>query len=363
METSETFGRGLLRNLLRRNGTAFNVGLLLPISGAMGLVSPSAYACARLACETWNAAGGANTKEVGLTVLDSGQPSSMLDDELDRLIEERRLDALVMLSTTEDCRRLSGVVNARVPLVFTPQFEGSGLPPWVHAIGERPERQLVPALDWMAARYSVRRWYLLGNDYCWPRRSHHAAVAHIRGTGAEVVGERYVPLGERDFASVIHDIERSRADVVLVSLIGSDSVHMCRAFGEAGLSDHILRLSICVEENAVLGMGYLNTAGMFISAGYFATVDSDANGAFKEKYHARFGERAPALNSLAQSVYEGFVHLCLQAQDTARPGSQQALSSVRGQRAKVRKPQASPIYLAETEGLNMRIIQSLAGGS
>ncbi|MEO6661448.1 MAG: substrate-binding domain-containing protein [Burkholderiaceae bacterium] len=360
MKTSELFGRRLLRKPVRQ-GDGFKIGLLLPLSGAMGLVGPSAFACARLACETWNDAGGANGSEVRLTVLDAGEDSMMLGDDLEQLLRARQLDALVVLSTTEVCYRLSRMVDARVPLVYTPQFEGDGLPAWVHTIGETPERQLVPALDWMADRYGVRRWYLLGNDYCWPRRSHNAAIAHIRGTGADVVAERYVPLGERDFTAIIEDIARSRADVVLVSLIGSDSVHMCRAFGAAGLSDRVLRLSICVEENALLGMGHHNTAGMFVSAGYFATVDSEANGAFKEKYHCRFGDRAPVLNSLAQSVYEGFVHLRRQTQGSVARGQQHALASVRGKRADAADLRAAPIFMAEAEGLNMRVIQSLAG--
>ncbi|VTU26711.1 Aliphatic amidase expression-regulating protein [Variovorax sp. PBL-H6] len=365
--TSEIFGRRVFAKRAARRGEGFNVGLLLPASGAMGLLGPSAYACAQLGCEMWNDAGGVQGEPVRLTVLDSGESSPDLHPELDRLLAMGELDALVALCNTDVCQRVSRIVDSRVPLMFTPQFEGGGLPSWVHAFGETPDRQLLPALDWMTQRYRTRRWYLLGSDYCWPRRAHAAAVGHLKSAGAQVVGESYVPLGERDFEPVLEHIGRSRADAVLLTLIGSDAVHMCRAFGAAGLSDRVLRLSICVEENALLGMGYANTAGMFASAGYFASVDSDANGAFKERYHARFGARAPALNSQAQSVYEGFVHLQRQTQTprtgrALRDGS--VLDSVRA--ARPRRSQAepsrdNPIYLAEAQGMTMRVIQSLAG--
>lgn len=357
MKSSESFGRTLLHRGTRRRRDIFRVGLLVPASGAMGLLGPSAYACARLACEVWNEDGGVYGSPVDLTVLDSGEDSVTLNRELSELLADDMLDALVVLCNTDVCERISRIVDSRIPVVFTPQFEGAGLPTWVHAIGETPERQLLPALDWMGAHCQTRRWFLLGSDYCWPRQTHALAKRHLHGSGAEVVAERYVPLGERNFDLVIEQLAASKADAVLINLVGSDAIHMCRAFGAAGLSDHILRLSGCIEENALMGMGSQNTAGMFVSAGYFANVDSEANGSFKEKYHHRFGERAPALNSQAQSVYEGFVHL---RQQTLKRASREnsVLRSVRTGRA---HPNASPVYLAQAEGMKLRVIQALAG--
>ena len=117
-------------------------------------------------------------------MLNSSETSTTLDAELEELIGNREVDALVALSNTEVCRRIAGLVNARVPLVYTPHFEGTGLPDWVEAIGETPERQLVPAIDWMANRYRPKRWYLLGSDYCWPHWTHLFARSAIRATGA-----------------------------------------------------------------------------------------------------------------------------------------------------------------------------------
>lgn len=357
---SEMFGRRMLRRSSSSRAGGFEIGLLIPASGPMGMLGPSALACARLACETWNATGGVRGREVRLTVLDAGEPSARLESELDRLLDDERLDALVTMSTTPVGHQVSEVVDARVPMVFTTQFEGSGLPAWVHAIGETPDRQLLPAISWMAEHCGVRRWYLLGNDYCWPRHTHRAAAAHLRGMGAQVAGERYLPLGERVFEPVVEDIARTRADVVLISLIGADSIHMCRAFGEAGLAGRVLRLSSSIEENALLGMGHRNTAGMFAVSGYFPSIESAANADFKERYHARFGERAPALNSLAQSVYEGLVHLQRQALDHDRPPRREpTLASVRTQHQRDSGYGAEPIFLAQADGLTMRVIQPL----
>ena len=67
----------------------------------------------------------------------------------------------------------------------------------------------------------------------------------------------------------------------------------------------MFRLSCAIEENGLLAIGADNTEGLFVSSGYFASLDNDANMAFKERYHNHFGQRAPTLNALGQSTYEG----------------------------------------------------------
>lgn len=361
MKPSEAFGRRALRSALARRGREFNVGVAIPMSGAMGLLGPAAYACARLARDLWNAQGGLEGREIRLSILNSSESSASLYEDLQALLDEQQLDALVALSNTEVCRRMAGIVDERVPLIYTPLYEGDGLPEWVHAIGETPGRQLLPAIDWIAERHRVRRWYLLGNDYSWPRRTHQIAIPRIRSNRGEVVRERYVPLGERDYGPLVEDIAASRAEVVLVSLLAGDAVHMCRQFEQAGLGDRILRLSTCVEENAVLGIGSGSSAGMYVAAGYFAALDSDPNGAFKERYRAMFGERAPALNSASQSVYEGFVHLQRQASAAAPRRAAAALAGVRDDRRGAYEADRNPIFLGMVEGLGIRPICSLSG--
>ena len=360
MKASEAFGRRLLSRP-SRPAQPFNIGLLIPTSGSLGLLGPSAYACARLARDTWNSCGGLHGREVALTVLNASESSISLATDLDTLIEDGEVDALVALSNTAVCRRISEIVQARVPLIYTPHFEGHGLPGWVHAIGETLEQQLAPAIDWVTHRYSPKRWFLVGNDYSWPRHSHRLAGSRIRASGAEVVGERYVPLGEHRFEPIVESIRDLRADAVLISLVGGESIYLCRAFGAAGLAGKVLRLSVCMEENAVLGMGPENTDGMFVAAGYFANLESDVNGDFKERYRALFGDRAPMLNSLAQSVYEGIVHVQRQAQGHRGARGQTMLRSVRGRRRQWSDASRDPVFLGAVEGLGIRVIQPLAG--
>jgi hypothetical protein len=117
-----------------------------------------------------------------------------------------------------------------------------------------------------------------------------------------------------------------------------------------------------MEENAVLGVGSENTEGMYVAASYFARLDSDLNGDFKERYHAQFGERAPTLNSLSQSVYEGFVHLQRQASHAPARQRARALPGIRaGGRGQAFDASRDPVYLGKVEGLGIQVVDTLSG--
>lgn len=131
-----------------------------------------------------------------------------------------------------------------------------------------------------------------------------------------------------------------------------------RAFGENGLSRNIFRLSCAIEENGLLAIGADNTDGLFVSSGYFASLDSDANMAFKESYYNHFGQRAPTLNALGQSTYEGVHFMAALARRAAhdeepllgRLPAPLAFKSVRGIAYLGNDRCAHPTFLAEAGG-------------
>jgi ABC-type branched-subunit amino acid transport system substrate-binding protein len=152
-------------------------------------------------------------------------------------------------------------------------------------------------------------------------------------------------------------------DAVLVSLIGQDAVDFNRAFGRAGLSRSVLRLSCALGENELLGIGAENAENLFVASGYFASLDTDANLAFKQRYREHFGERAPTLNTFGQSTYEG-VHFLAALFESAqhrpetwgRPGA--APLVYRSARADIQTGPV-PIYLASAENNAFRVITRL----
>jgi hypothetical protein len=126
------------------------------------------------------------------------------------------------------------------------------------------------------------------------------------------------------------------------------------------LGGKILRFSCAVEENMLLGMGDANVDGLFASAGYFGVVENRSNGSFLERYHHRFGDRGPTLNSIGQNTYEG-VHfldglaIATQGSDWRSPAGPIPMRGVRGAMFGSDRINRAPMYLAEAYGYEFRI--------
>jgi ABC-type branched-subunit amino acid transport system substrate-binding protein len=336
----------------------FVVGLLVPINGSAGIWGPSSIACAQLAQAEINAAGGLLDRQLRLRVIDSSDEATEVGSVTADLMNAGSIDAIVGMHTSQVRERVLQEVARQIPFVYTPLYEGGERTPGVFAIGETPGQQLRPAIDYLATRYRARRWLFVGNDYCWPRVSHRLAAQYVGAQGGEVVADRYLPFGIEDFSELLEEIARLKPHAILLSLIGQDAVQFNRAFGRCGLARDMFRLSCAIEENGLLAIGADNTEGLFVSLGYFASLDNDANMAFKERYHSHFGQRAPTLNALGQSTYEGVHFMAALARRAADENARLlgplaaplAFRSVRGIGYFGNDHCAHPTFLAEAGG-------------
>ena len=345
-----------------------SVALCVPLGGTAGIWGPSALASARLAVSELNRGAGIGGRPCRLLTVNAADDAPDIEATLAELIDAGEIDAMIGMHTSGVRQRMLRAVGGQLPFIYTPLYEGGEDTPGVFAIGETTERQLQPALAWLARHRAPQRWLAVGNDYVWPRVAHRLAQPHIAAHGAALVAQTYLPFGTTDYSEVLDQIRRSRADAVLVSLIGQDAVAFNRAFGRAGLSRHVLRLSCALGENELLGIGVDNSDELYVACGYFASLDTDANLAFTERYHQHFGERAPTLSTFGQSTYEGVHFLAAlfdeaaQAADTGWDRLGRAPLRYRSARSDAESGQTrlgqqqAPIYLARAEDNVFRVL-------
>ncbi|WP_242454060.1 substrate-binding domain-containing protein [Bailinhaonella thermotolerans] len=341
------------------------IGLVAPLSGVLGLVGPSALNCAVLAAGEVNAAGGLAGRPVELVAVDGGRPPREVAAEVSALVAAGAVDAVVGTHASDVRLAVTRALAGAAPYVFTPPFEGGPRAPGQFLLGETPARQLLPALDWLIAHRRARRWYLLGNDYVWPRLVHAAAARHLRARGAVVAGERFVPYGFRDHEPLLDAISAARADAVLLSLVGSDLVAFNRACAESGRT--FARLCGALEEHGLLGAGGDASGELYAAMGYFGGVTTDAGLGLAERYARRFGPGAPLLNAHAQGCYEGVL---MTAELIRRAGSASVAAveavadgtAVTGGRGRLTLADGRVdrgVHLARADGLDFDVIAAL----
>jgi ABC-type branched-subunit amino acid transport system substrate-binding protein len=342
---------------------SLKVGVFIPLSGPAGIWGPSCRSCAELAAEEINGAGGIGRRQIEFTFVDAGGIPGDVALAASRLVASGDIDAIVGMHTSDVRLALAAEVSGQVPYVYTPLYEGGERNPGVFCIGETPGQHLLPSLDWLCERYHLRRWFLVGNDYIWPRATHRLLRRHFSGRPCEIVGEAYLPFGTEEVEDLVEEIRQAKTDAMLLSLVGQDSVVFNRAFARAGLAPRIVRFSCAMEENMLLGIGDANLDGVFAASGYFGSVDTRANGGFLERYHRRFGDRAPILNALGESMYEGVRFLknlaeSVSDRDWRRLETPIPTGGVRAAVYERDRASHAPTYLAETHGYEFRILRS-----
>ncbi len=342
------------------SGASYLIGLFVPTMGVAGIWGPSAIACAELAVEEVNRAGGVRGRELKLQIFNASDECEDMASQTRAAVHECNIDAIVGMHTSSVRRAILEGNQGNVPYIYTALHEGTDSAHRLYTIGETPERQLRPVIDWFAAKRNTRRWMFVGNDYEWPRVSHALAQKYVFDAGGQVLADCYVPFGKLDIDALLEKIEEVKPDALLLSLVGQDAVDFNRAFGAAKMHSKMIRLSCSVEENILLAIGAANTRDLFVPSGYFSALSDDVNSGFKERYHKRFGVRAPTLNSLGQSTYEGIyfaasLALRTQWQPSTADGS---FGGVRGIVWHSNNALQYPVHLAQADGHFFKVIHS-----
>ncbi|PHQ69269.1 MAG: hypothetical protein COB93_08495 [Sneathiella sp.] len=363
-----TMGSTFAAALARKASAAdpVRVGVLIPMSGPAGLFGPSCQNCANMAANEINAKGGIDGRRVELVFADVGGPPADATQAALKLWKGEKVDAFVGMHDSAVRAALTGLFKGQVPYIYTPVYEGGECSPGTFVLGETPQQQLAPVILWFNKERGASKWYLIGNDYNWPRDTNKAAKEYINRFGGSVVGEEYLPFTVDNFDSSLAKIKDSGANAVLITLVGGASVGFSRAYQSFGLADQAMRLGTLIEENTLLGIGAENSQNLYSSAGYFRNIDTPAAKEFAARYTKAFGADAAVLNALGESCYEGITFLDALATKAKsydvkkmdRSSLGLTFSSPRGTSTMIDRHVSQDIFLAQADGVDFKVIET-----
>lgn len=280
------------------------LGLLISKSGPGNLFSAASDNMATLALEEVNAEGGLHGRNVELLVGDDTTDPETGAREALRLVAAGCRTILVATTSATFVKVSERLADTGVLLVQTVMNEGGNSRPLHVQLGERPVDQLRSAAKPMMRAAGGRRWFLAGNDYCWPRSTHAVAKEVLPRLGGRLVGETFSRMGTTDFASVVEAIDRSGADVTLSTFVGADAAAFQRQCYEYGLHQRCLTLAPAIDESTIARIGPTATAGLHSVSGYVESLEEEGNAGLLNRYRQRFGRWAFPLSTLSESVFE-----------------------------------------------------------
>lgn len=360
----------------RRDRSEFRVALALPRQGPAGIFGLECRAAAELAAAEIDAAGGVAGRRVQFVHVDAGGDPATVAATIKKLVDTDAVDAVTGWHLSNARQAIATVVEGRIPYVYAAAYEGGETSDGVLCSGEVPGDQIIASLRWLRTELRLRRWFIVGNDYVWPRGSAVATRAGLQGSDIAIVGERFVPLGVDDprcFERVLAEIEVAEPDGVVTLLVGSDAVRFNRAFAGAGLDATVTRFSPFTDETVMLASGSASTVNLFISAGWFAGLASASATEFSAGFNRAFDlvngtgpagvSAAPQPGTMAETTYSG-MHLLAGIATTSVPTVEDARRAFEGWGwdsphgpVDLRRGAARhPVHLAVARGVDLRVI-------
>lgn len=299
----------------------FRVALVVPRQGPAGIFGLECLAAAQLAASEIDAAGGVAGRSIQFVEVDAGQPPHVVAGRITAMLDDGRIHAVTGWHLSNMRQAIAGAVQGRAPYVYAAAYEGGERGDGVLCSGEVPGDQILASLHWLRTELRLRRWYIIGNDYVWPRETAARTVEGLQGKDIRILRQRFVPLGTEDpqvWQSVLDGIRRSDAEGVITLLVGSDAVRFNRAFAAAGMDSQIVRFSPFIDETVVLATGPEATTNLFVSAGWFASLQSASAAEFSRDFGLAWDlwcsadppgtSSAPRPGTMAETTYSG-VHL------------------------------------------------------
>jgi len=284
-------------NIIGRYNSAYaqdneiTIGFLFSLTGAVAVVEHTLHDAALLAVEEINASGGINGKQIKTIIEDPASDPATYADRARRLMIRDKCVSVFGGYTSASRQAVLPVAEQQKNLFWYPTlFEGRECSRNIMYGGAVPNQQQDELIPWLIKNHGTR-FYMIGNNYVYPKEENNYCKTLLAKYGAEVVYEEYVPLGHSDFSSVINRIRSEKPDVIFSTVVGDSDVAFARQYAAAGFDPSQMPVaSLTRSEVEVQAIGGEAAAGHFSSAPYFMGYQSAENEAFIKAYKGRFGD-------------------------------------------------------------------------
>ena len=267
------------------------VGILHSRTGPMAVSENAMIDAEVLALEEINRSGGLLGRPVRWVIADGASDWPTFAREAERLIRDERV-SVIFGCWTSACRKgvLPVVEAADHLLVYPMAYEGMEQSPNILYTGAAPNQQITPAVQWCHDVLGARRFFLVGSDYIWPRCVNAIISDHLKGIGAQVVGEEYIPFGGTNVDDLVKRIVTAKPDVILSSVPGDSGLAFARGLRAAGIRpDQTPVVTFAIGENELATATGVDMVGDYAAWNYFQSIDRPENRAFVAAFQAAYG--------------------------------------------------------------------------
>lgn len=268
------------------SGDTIKLGFLNSLTGGMAISEKTVSNVLHMAADEINAGGGILGKKIKYVQEDGATDWPTFAEKTEKLLTQDCVAAIFGGWTSSSRKAVKPVVERLNGLFFYPvQYEGLESSPNIYYTGATTNQQIIPAMDFLASK-GVKRLFLAGSDYVFPRTANAIIKLYAAKLGIQIVGEEYVPLDKDDWTSQVAKIVAAKPDFIFNTINGSSNVGFIKAYYDAGLTPAktpIISVSIAEEEAPAMGHP---VTGNYASWNYFESLKTPTNPKFIQSWKA-----------------------------------------------------------------------------
>ncbi len=140
-----------------------------------------------------------------------------------------------------------------------------------------------------------KKWYFITTDNAFGNSLAAEATSFIEQAGGSVVGESKYPIGTTDFSSLILSAQASGADVLGLSLGGTDLPNCLKQAGEFGVTQQMKVAAFVTFLNDIHAVGLDTMQGLLFTNSFYWDLN-DRTRAFTERVVPRMSGNYPGMS-------------------------------------------------------------------
>jgi urea transport system substrate-binding protein len=267
------------------------IGILHSLSGTMAISETSLRDVVLMAVDEINKDGGVLGKKITPVIVDPASNWPLFAEKAKQLISKDKVAVTFGCWTSVSRKSVLPVFEEYNQLLFYPvQYEGEEQSLNVFYTGASPNQQLIPAAEYMIKEFGMKKFYLLGTDYVFPRTANKVLKAYLisEGIPESNIVEEYTPFHHQDYQTIVGKIKQfaSTGSACVMSTINGDSnVPFYKEFANQGLTaEDCPIMAFSVAEDELRAMDVPPLVGHLASWNYFQSIRSRENRAFVKNF-------------------------------------------------------------------------------
>ena len=279
------------------------LGVLFSLSGVLSIAETAMHNGALLAIDEINAAGGIGGRMIEPVVEDYASDFSLVVQKARKLVSQDKVAATVGCYSSASRKAVLPVYEeANSVLVYPTFYEGLECSTNVIYSSLVANQHLTDAAKWMV-KNSGKKIYMVGSNYVGPQ-TYNAIVKELaEKEGAQIVADRYFPLEQTEFGSVLSAIGAAKPDVIWCTIVGAGIPAFYKQYRAAGFDPDTMPIfSGITTEQELAAMGGAVAEGHFFPSSYFQNMNTPDNKKFVAAYKKKFGSKQPT-NMPVQATY------------------------------------------------------------